>query len=298
MIISPRSNRVCSPIIPCLIVWVMNCVSTAAQEESSTVNPSENEGSTSRPLVKVLPAVRKIPANFLKFYLMFPEPMERGAAFEHLALYQKEGGNGEEKAVLEPFREVELWDETGTRMTLWLHPGRQKTGVNLNVEFGPILTEGRSCCLEISGEWPTEKGKALGKASRHWFEVGEKDEAQPRPQNWEVQASRRQLTVRPFWSRKPEMIDAFDPFSLRKRVTIKLPDDEVITPAFVIMPDQFTLKLPGEAPFPAGKYQLIIDPKLEDLAGNSVARPFNLDVEKHPDFKESTEQIVVEFAVE
>ena len=41
-----------------------------------------------------------------------------------------------------PFRETELWSEDGRRLTLWLHPGRQKTGVNLNTEIGPVLDPG------------------------------------------------------------------------------------------------------------------------------------------------------------
>jgi len=44
---------------------------------------------------------------------------------------------------------------------------------------------------------------------------------------------------------------------------------------------------------------LAIDPKLEALAlaGNSIARPFNLDIAQHPDFRERTEPVAIPFFI-
>ena len=48
----------------------------------------------------------------------------------------------------------------------------------------------------------------------------------------------------------------------------------------------------------AGSYLIIVDPQLEDLAGNSIARPFNLDLEKHPGFVEKTEPVTIPFMID
>jgi hypothetical protein len=56
---------------------------------------------------------------------------------------------------------------------------------------------------------------------------------------------------------------------------------------------QFT---PAEA-WKAGKYALVADTRLEDLAGNSIARPFEVDV-FHPIQREiNTETVKVPFEV-
>ncbi|MCB1092679.1 MAG: hypothetical protein KDL87_14180, partial [Verrucomicrobiae bacterium] len=76
--------------------------------------------------VRIEPDYGIVPANHLKFYLTFAQPMERGDVFRFLRLVRIDPDGKEIAEVPDPFREVELWDETFTRMTLWFHPGRQK----------------------------------------------------------------------------------------------------------------------------------------------------------------------------
>src|SRR6185436_13722943 len=85
-------------------------------------------------ITAIFPGSHTLPANHLKFYLHFSEPMRQGVFLEHCKLL-----DDHDQPVTEPFRETELWNEDGTRLTLWFHPGRQKTGVNLNVDLGPIV---------------------------------------------------------------------------------------------------------------------------------------------------------------
>jgi len=42
-------------------------------------------------------------------------------------------------------------------------------------------------------------------------------------------------------------------------------------------------------------FRVVIDPRLEDLAGNSVARPFNLDLDSNPNFQERTDPVELLF---
>jgi len=221
--------------------------------------------------VRIAPAFKVLPANHLKFYLHFPGPMERGEVFRHLRLVEIDASDREVGEVPEPFREVELWDETFTRLTLWFHPGRQKPGVNLNVEIGPILEEGKRYRLEVSGKWRDESGKALGEAVALSFLAGPPDKEQPEPMKWKFTVERdlvRMATDGPL-----------DPESLQKRVVVRRVGDEEDLAA-KIESDAAGMAIRVNPPFGPGRYRLVVDPHLEDLAGNSVARLFNVDLTK------------------
>lgn len=235
--------------------------------------------------VRIEPNVEKVPANHLKFYLHFSEPMERGEAFRYLRLVEVNGGGKEIAEVPEPFREVELWDETFTRMTLWFHPGRQKPGVNLNVDIGPILEEDRHYRLEISSGWKTESGSKLGGSLGKVFGAAERDVEQPDPARWgsgyRVDTDGRTMIL-------IHTGETLDPESARRRIQVFVEGD---TMAFEVRNNQLAF-------FPPKKiesFRVVIDPRLEDLAGNSVARPFNLDLDSNPNFQERTEPIELLF---
>lgn len=221
--------------------------------------------------LRIEPAVATVPANHLKFYLHFPGPMERGEAFRHLRLVEVDAAGAEMDEVPEPFREVELWDETFTRMTLWFHPGRQKPGVNLNVEIGPILEEGKRYRLEISGKWRDESGAPLGETRRHEFTAGPPDHARPDPRKWRISVEGDSVRIATDGS--------LDPESARRRVSL-IRGKETVPVRVEAGAEGLRLIFRGGRI--AGSYRLSVDPRLEDLAGNSVARPFNVDLERDP----------------
>jgi hypothetical protein len=138
-------NRV---LLSCAVALGWTCSAFAG--EPSPASPPQ--------LSSIHPSGSALPANHLKFYLHFSEPMQQGVFLQHCSVMDADG-----KIVPEPFRETELWSEDGLRLTLWFHPGRQKTGVNLNVEVGPVLVPGQRCKLIISGKWKSERGVPLGK---------------------------------------------------------------------------------------------------------------------------------------
>lgn len=262
---------------------------------TGSVESGEPERNPPAPLV-VAPDYPIVPANHLKFYLQFAEPMARGEVFRYLRLVETDIEGRELAEVPEPFREVELWDETFTRMTLWFHPGRQKPGVNLNVDIGPILEPGKRYRLEISGKWGTESGVALGERIDHAFLAAPPDESQPRPERWRVVDG-------PI----PEILtdDLVDPVSARGSITIQdstgAPVENVQLTFFPIGgmgAKGIGIRLTAQSAWKPGKYRAIIHPKLEDLAGNSIARPFNLDLEENPRFVERTSPFVMPFSVE
>ena len=238
--------------------------------------------------VRVEPGISVLPANHLKFYLHFSGPMERGDVFRHFRLVEVDAGGREIAEVPEPFREVELWDETFTRLTLWFHPGRQKPGVNLNVEIGPILEEGGRYRLEISEKWRMESGETLAGKRSHLFSAGAFDDAKPDPGKWTIE-----LKPEGVWIHTGE---ALDPESLKKRISLSGGERrEKLAIQVVAESTGFWIRR-GDAWAP-GQYRLVVDPALEDLAGNSVARPFNLDLEKAKGTGNVSGPVIVSFTV-
>jgi len=236
--------------------------------------------------VRIEPYVEKVPANHLKFYLHFSEPMERGDAFRFLRLIEINDSGKELAEVPEPFREVELWDETFTRMTLWFHPGRQKPGVNLNVEIGPILEEGKTYRLEISPDWKTESGAKLGGALAKTIEAAEPDSEQPDPTAW---GSGYGINARGQSVILIHTGETLDPESARRRIQIFIEGKAM---EFDVRSNQLAFVPPQKK---VDSFRVVIDPRLEDLAGNSVARPFNLDLDSNPNFQERTDPVELLF---
>lgn len=224
----------------------------------------------SPPVLKELhPSVPVLPANHLKFYLLFSEPMQRGRVFEFLKLIRDDG-----EEVLEPFRDTELWAEEGRRFTLWFHPGRQKDGVNLNVDFGPILEEGRGYRLVVSGEWKAESGLALGEAIEYRFKAGPQDREKIDVNAWRIEAPKAgtRERVRLFF---PEPLDWA---LLRSRVGVQSAEGLEIAGKIEMGVQELAWFFLPERIWKAGSYRIEVGTILEDLAGNSVVRLFEVDV--------------------
>ena len=54
--------------------------------------------------------------------------------------------------VEDPWRRTELWTADARRLSLWIHPGRIKNGVNLREELGPVLEPNKTYKLIIRAE--------------------------------------------------------------------------------------------------------------------------------------------------
>ena len=224
-------------------------------------------------LTAIHPSGELVPANHLKFYLVFSEPMRPGGIFKYFRLLDEQGG-----PVPDPFRETELWSADGRRLTLWFHPGRQKTGVNLNVEIGPILAEGRRYTLEISGDWPSPAGPPLGAPVRKPLRAGPPDHAQPDIALW-------QPTPPPAGTRAKLRVQFPKPLDwalLQSQLWVETAEGRRVSGRSEVGPGETSWLFEPEQPWTVGDFRLAIGTVLEDLAGNSLARPFQVDVQGRP----------------
>ena len=75
----------------------------------------------------IYPSGDRLPANLLKFYIHFSRPMREGEpVFDRIRLIDDRG-----REIGDPWRRVDLWTPDARRLTLYVHPGRIKRGVNL-----------------------------------------------------------------------------------------------------------------------------------------------------------------------
>jgi len=222
-------------------------------------------------VTRVDPTVDRLPENLLKFYLHFSKPMSRGKAYGHVRILDATG-----QALKVPFLELgeELWDPSGTRLTLLLDPGRIKRGLRPREEEGPILEAGKAYTFVIDREWPDAEGHPLREAFRKPFRAGEPDETQPDPKTWKVTPPAAGSTD-PLTLTFPEPLDRA---MLDRAIVLQSADGNTVAGRLDVNPEGTRWQFRPERPWAAGSFQLIIDAELEDLAGNSIARPFEVDV--------------------
>lgn len=219
---------------------------------------------------QVYPTRDELPENQLKFYLHFSAPMARGDAYRHIQLLDAAG-----KPIDMPFYELdeELWDPSQRRFTLFFDPGRIKRGLKPREEVGPALEEGKSYTLVINRAWADAQGCPLKESYRKAFKVGKPDDAIIDIKKWKV-APPAAGTGAPLVVTFPKPLD----HALLHRMLWVVDAADRPVPGNIRVTERETVwEFHPESPWQPGPYALVADTALEDLAGNTIARPFEVD---------------------
>ena len=241
-------------------------------------------------VTQVYPSADALPENLLKFYLHFSAPMSRGDSYRHIRLVQQNG------AVVElPFLELdqELWDRRQKRLTLLLDPGRIKRGLKPHDEVGPILKPGQRYTLEIDAHWLDAKSVPLVRSFRKTFRVLEHDVQSPDPHRWRVTSPYAD-------TREPLSVTFSEPLDhalLLRLLSVRDPGGEILDGEFRITSNETRCQFTPARPWEAGSYRLVVDTLLEDLAGNSIARPFEVDLQKAASSSPPPRRVDIPFSV-
>jgi hypothetical protein len=219
----------------------------------------------------VYPTRDKLPENQLKFYLHFSAPMSRGQAYAHIRLLDDKG-----KPVDLPFLELdeELWDPAGKRFTLFFDPGRIKRGLKPREEVGPALIESKSYTLVIDRQWEDAQGNPLKETLRKRFHVLAPDDQPIDPKHWKIAAPPAGTTL----SLTVIFPKPLDHALLQRLLWVTDNAGRNVAGTVQVTDDETRWHLIPKQPWSAGRYDLVVDTALEDLAGNSVGRPFEVDV--------------------
>ncbi len=233
---------------------------------------------------EIYPRADILPENLLKFYVYFTAPMSGGHIYEHIRLTDGSG-----KIVELPFLEIdeELWNSDMTRLTLFLDPGRIKRGVKPLEEVGPALEEGKSYTLWIDRSWLDATGTPMKADFQKVFRVGPVDRDAPDLAKWEIVSPKA-------GTRDPLKVVFPDP--LDHALALRMISVGSVGGMAVLEAQEKQWTFRPEEPWKAGRFQLRVQTTIEDLAGNNIGKPFEVDLFENVDRRIKRE--VVERAFE
>ena len=222
-------------------------------------------------VTQVYPSSDLLPENLLKFYVHFSAPMSRGNIYEHIRLLTEAN-----QPVELPFLELaeELWSKDMMRLTLFIDPGRIKREVKPLEEIGPALVSGRRFMLIIGGNWKDANGNRMKHSFMKRFSVGPPDRDPPDPRRWGYEAP-------PIRTREPLAVDLAKPMdsalALRMIHIVDASGRAIPGQPYLTERERIWKFLPQQS-WKAGHYLLVVESTIEDLAGNNIGKPFEVDL--------------------
>ena len=213
----------------------------------------------------VYPTGSEVPANLLKFYVRFSVPMAEGHLFQHARLL-----DGAAQPIPQALREVELWSDDHRRATVWISPGRTKQSLGLSESLGPVLQPHRSYTFEITSGLPDVHGHRMPNGLRHSFRTAGFQRNAVKMQDWRLAipspGGRQPLTV--------HFPQPLDHFLAERTITVQDTAGHPVAGQGTVSHDSAEWQFVPKTPWRSERYTLVAAGDLEDLAGNSLTRPF------------------------
>jgi hypothetical protein len=220
---------------------------------------------------RIFPSGDRLPENQLKIYLHFSAPMSNVDGLEYLSLRDARG-----RAVEEPFLPLgtEFWDRANLRYTVFFDPGRIKQGIELNERLGRPLQEGETYTLVVDPTWPDAEGHPLHAPFEKRFTAGPADTTPLDTATWRLRVPTSGSTQRLVVS----MPEPLDHALMRRAIGVEDATGLRIDGEVEIGNWETRWTLTPFQPWAAGAYSLVALSIVEDLAGNKIDTPFEIDV--------------------
>ena len=253
---------------------------------STTVAPRSDTPRTR--VTAIYPTAREVPLNLLKIYIQFSAPMAEDQVRDAVQVRRADDGRLLESVFL---LEPELWDAARTRLTLLLDPGRIKRGLAPHSEMGYPLEEGVPVVVRVDDRLRDASGLHLLEGMERRYDVVDAVRRHVSPVAWRIQAPRA---------------DSFDPL----RAEFDRPLDHALLEHSLVVIDARGRRVDGGATianreqswsftpyhsWPSASFVLRVDPRLEDLAGNSLVRVFDRDLTRPEDAPLAPKWATVQF---
>ena len=220
-------------------------------------------------VVQVYPTSQRIPLNILKFYIQFSDSMAMGFAYDNIDFVNEAGDTLQD--VYLPLEE-ELWSPDMKRFTLLLDPGRIKRGLRSQEELGYVFDIGKQYKLVVNKNWHDANDRPL----QHSFSKSFRIEGYsgvfednlvisqfPPKGSTEVLKVKSQSILD--YALMQNFIRVFDAEGNELSGTVAVSEEETV---WEFTPDQ---------PWSKGKHTLLVSKIIEDLAGNNMINPFDVD---------------------
>ncbi len=257
--------------------------------ETSTIQRPARAGSPETSVVSIYPTATELPVNQLKLYVRFSGPMSEGWAARavHVLRADTRGPLADVFLRMEP----ELWDSDRKRLTLLLDPGRIKRGLVPNQEAGYPLTEGVPVVVTIDASSRDAAGRPLRVGAERRYQVGPPLRARIDPARWRLHepalGSNDPLTV--------EFDRPLDHALLQHCLWVNDPAGLPLAGRGAVGPGERSWRFVPQSPWKQGRHAMIVDPRLEDLAGNSLMRVFDRDLTRPEDAPADARHVAVDF---
>jgi hypothetical protein len=237
----------------------------------------------------IYPSATELPENVLRFYIQFNQPMPRGDSYRYVRLLSENG-----KADPLPFVELdqELWNADQTRLTLLIDPGRIKKEVKPRIDLGPVFRQRNTYTLVVSGQWPTLDGGTLGKDVSKAITATAPQSAGIDPKDWKITPP-----TDTDGSLRVAFGYSLDYVILSRSLTVIGSDGQPVAGSAEPTDAEQGWKFRPAGRWSAGSYLLRVDTGLEDVSGNAVGRPFEVDLSRPPPKVIKVDHVDVPFTV-
>ncbi|MYA19485.1 MAG: hypothetical protein F4Z25_04280 [Chloroflexi bacterium] len=260
------------PLVPGLD-YAMGVHADGGEPQRLAFRLPSDRGAPTTEVLATYPSGGRLVRNQLKLYIQFSASMSEGQVGQHLHLVRDDSG----EPIEDPFvPEPELWDRDRRRLTLLFDPGRLKRGLLPQLEAGYPLQEGVAVRLVVDDGFRDADGNPLREPFERRYEVGGDLRARVDPRDWEFRppaaGTAEALHVR--------FDRPLDHALLQHCIEVRDDAGRPVRGHPQVGPAERSWAFTPAAPWPEGDYRLAIDPRLEDLAGNSLTRLFDRDLER------------------
>jgi hypothetical protein len=257
--------------------------------ETWTIQRPARAGSPETSVVAIYPTATELPVNQLKLYVRFSHPMSEGWAAR--AVHVLRADTHEPLADVFLRMEPELWDSDRERLTLLLDPGRIKRGLVPNQEAGYPLTEGVPVVVTIDANFRDAAGRPLRADAERRYAVGPPLRARIDPARWRLHepaaGSADPLSV--------EFDRPLDHGLLQHCLWVNDAAGAPVAGHGSVGQGERSWRFQPQSPWKQGRHALIVDPRLEDLAGNSLIRVFDRDLTRAEDASADARHVALDF---
>jgi len=236
----------------------------------------------------VYPTGDVLAENHLRFYFHFSAPMRYGDVYAHIRLIDEKG-----KTVVTPWLELdeELWDASGKRFTLLIHPGRIKSGLRPREDLGPVLEPNKRYTLIIDTAWEDENGQPLKQEFRKSFRVVAGTDRAIDTKAWKIT---------PPDGKSPLVVKFDRPLDhalVQRMLRVFDANDHEVSGKIDVSDAEKVWTFTPNKPMVAGTYRLVANVELEDYAGNRIDRPFEVETVRPIERTLKAETIAIPFVV-